>query len=371
MSPDASGEITFDIHPSTDPVPPADRTRLMLSPGWGQVFTDHMISIRWSADQGWHDARLQPYGPLPLPPSASVFHYGQEVFEGLKAYRYANGHIVTFRPEANAARFNRSACRISMPELPVPLFIHAIELLVRQDRDWVPTAEDHSLYIRPFMIATDPRLREDRPSSTYQFIVIASPVGAYFQHGIHPVTVRIAEGYSRVGPGGAGEAKFGGNYAGTFVGQLQAIEARAEQVVWLDAVEHRWVEELGGMNLMFVYGTGANARVTTPPLTGTLLQGITRDCLLKLGPDLGIPVLEENISVDQWEADCRSGEISETFACGTAAVITPVGTVKTATTEWSIGDGEPGHVTMRLREHLTDIQFGRRPDHYGWIHEIC
>jgi branched-chain amino acid aminotransferase len=364
-------EIAFDIRMSRNPTPAVDRARVLESPGFGQAFTDHMIIIRWSAEVGWHDACLEPYGPLTLDPSAAIFHYGQEIFESLKAYRQGSGRIVTFRPEANAARLNRSARRLAMPELPESTFVRAIELLVRQDRAWVPSAEGHSLYLRPFMIATEPRLREDHPASTYQFMIIASPVGSYFPRGVHPVTVQLAEGYSRAGPGGTGEAKCGSNYGGTFAGQQQAVENGCDQVVWLDSIERRWIEELGGMNLMFVYGIGAKASIMTPQLTGTFLPGIIRDSLLKLSPDLGIPATEGRISIEEWRAKSESGEISETFACGTAAVITPVGRVKSVTAEWDIGNAMPGPVTMRLREHLIDIQYGNKPDPYGWIHEIC
>jgi branched-chain amino acid aminotransferase len=221
------------------------------------------------------------------------------------------------------------------------------------------------------MIATEPRLREDYPSSTYQFMIIASPVGSYFPEGVRPVTVALAEDYSRAGPGGTGEAKAGANYAATFAAQQQAVENDCDQVVLLDAIEHRWIEELGGMNLMFVYGTGARASLVTPPLTGTLLPGVIRDSLLRLSPDLGIPVAERRISVEEWQVRSDSGEISEAFACGTAAVITPIGKVKGTNAEWTIGNGTPGPVTMRLRDRLTDIQYGNVPDPYGWIHEIC
>jgi branched-chain amino acid aminotransferase len=365
-------EIGFDIQPSSDPTSPADRAQALESPGFGRVYTDHMVTIRWSAERGgWHDARLEPYGPLRLDPSASVFHYGQEIFEGLKAYRQASGAIATFRPDASAARFRRSAARLGMPELPESAFIRAIELLVTQDKDWVPTAEDHTLYLRPFMIATEPNIAEDHPSATYLFMLIASPVGSYFPRGVQPVTVGVSKDYSRAGPGGTGAVKVGANYGPTFAAQQQAVEMGCDQVAWLDAIEHRWVEELGGMNLMFVYGNSSRARIMTPQLTGTLLPGITRDSLLKLSPDLGIPVSEGRISIDQWQSEAESGEITETFACGSAAVITPVGKVKYGSIEWTIGDGGKGPVSMRLRKHLIDIQFGNLPDPYGWIHPIC
>jgi branched-chain amino acid aminotransferase len=235
----------------------------------------------------------------------------------------------------------------------------------------VPTAKEHSLYLRPFMIATQRGLGVNRPSATYQFTVIASPAGAYFASGVKPVSVWLSRDFSRAAPGGTGEAKCGGNYAASFAGQQVAVAHGCDQVVWLDAAEHRWIEEMGGMNLFFVYGTGPQARLVTPALTGTLLPGITRDTLLKLGPDLGIPVEEGAISVDQWQRDCAAGELTEVFACGTAAVITPVGAVRGSDREWTVGDGTPGPVTTRLREELLGIQYGHRPDPYGWVHKIC
>jgi branched-chain amino acid aminotransferase len=366
-----SPDIDFDIRPSDHRVPAGERERMMAVPGFGEVFTDHMVTICWSAERGWHDGRLEAYGQITLDPATSVLHYGQEIFEGLKAYVQAGGPVVAFRPQANAARFNRSAARMAMPELPERAFVRAIELLVRQDRDWVPAAAGHSLYLRPFMIATERGLGVNRPSSSCLFTVIASPVADYFAGGVQPVSVWLSEDYTRAAPGGTGEAKCGGNYAAAFAGQLEALRNDCDQVVWLDAAEHRWVEEMGGMNLFFVYGSGAEAAISTPAPTGTLLRGITRDSLLKLGPDLGIPAGESPISVDQWRAGCASGEITEVFACGTAAVITPVGVVKGAGQEWVIGDGKPGPVTMRLRDELLDIQYGRQPDPYGWIHQLC
>ena len=366
-----STEIGFDVHVSEAPLTADERQRILAAPGFGEVFTDHMITIRWDDGRGWHDARLEPYGPFTLDPATSVFHYAQEIFEGLKAYRTGGGEIVAFRPQANAARFNRSAARMAMPQLPAELFLRSLELLVGQDRDWVPTAPEHSLYLRPFMIATQRGLGVNRPSGSYLFAVIASPAASYFRDGVHPVTVWLSEEYTRAAPGGTGEAKCGGNYAASFAGQQQAVLQGCDQVVWLDALEHRLVEEMGGMNLFFVYGSGPHARLVTPALTGTLLPGVTRDTLLKLGPDLGIPAEEASITVTEWRAGCESGELTEVFACGTAAVITPVGRVKGPSGEWAVGDGEPGPVTMRLREELLGIQYGHRPDPYGWVHKLA
>jgi branched-chain amino acid aminotransferase len=367
--------IEFDIRPSSHRVPAAEREAMLVSPGFGQLFTDHMITVRWSADRGWDDARLEPYGPFTLDPATSVFHYSQEFFEGLKAYRQDNGSVAMFRPDANAARFNASARRMAMPELPEETFIRALELLVAQDREWVPSGAGNSLYLRPFMIATQPGLGVNHPSNQYLFCVIASPAASYFSGGVKPVTVWLSQDYTRAAPGGTGAVKTGGNYAAAFVAQRQATERGCDQVVWLDAAEHRWVEEMGGMNLFFVRDSSAREPrtplITTPPLTGTLLPGITRDSLLKLAPDLGIKAAEERISIDQWQAQCAAGGLTEVFACGTAAVITPVGRVKSESREWVIADGEPGPVTMRLREELIGIQYGRLPDPFKWVHKVC
>jgi branched-chain amino acid aminotransferase len=372
--------IDFDIRPSGHPVPDAEREAMLRSPGFGQLFTDHMITLRWSAERGWHHGLLEAYGPFTLDPATSVFHYSQEFFEGLKAYRQDNGSIAMFRPDANAARFNSSARRMAMPELPEETFIRALELLVAQDREWVPAGEGNSLYLRPFLIATQRGLGVNHPSSEYLFCVIASPAASYFSGGVKPVTVWLSEEYTRAAPGGTGAVKTGGNYAAAFVAQQQAVDRGCDQVVWLDAAEHRWVEEMGGMNLFFVRGHavkgageagGGPPLITTPPLTGTLLPGITRDSLLKLAPELGVKAVEERITTDQWQAECASGELTEVFACGTAAVITPVGRVKGESAEWLVADGEPGPVTMRLREELIGIQYGRHPDPFNWIHKVC
>ena len=287
MSAGAKDGIAFAIHPSAAPLPASRRAELLASPGFGQIFTDHMVTIEWTQGVGWHDAQLRPYGPFSMDPASAVFHYAQEIFEGLKAYRQASGAVVLFRPTANAARFNRSAARMGMPELPEDTFVQALELLVTQDRDWVPGGDadgsEQSLYLRPFMIATKVGLGVSAPSTSYTFAVIASPAGAYFSRGIQPVSVWLADSYTRAAAGGTGAAKTGGNYAGAFAGQLEALAHGCEQVVWLDAAEHQWVEEMGGMNLFFVHGSGPAARIMTPGLTGTLLAGITRDSAAHAG----------------------------------------------------------------------------------------
>src|SRR5580658_7347031 len=376
--------IDFEVRPSSHPVPAAEREATLAAPGFGQVFTDHMITLRWSAERGWHDGRLEPYGPFTFDPATMVFHYAQEFFEGLKAYRQENGSITMFRPDANAARFNRSARRMAMPELPEETFVRALELLVGQDRDWVPGGEGNSLYLRPFLIATQRGLGVNHPSSEYLFCVIASPAASYFggTGAPKPVTVWLSQEYTRAAPGGTGAVKCGGNYAASFVAQQQAVAEGCDQVVWLDAAEHRWVEEMGGMNLFFVRadagsdpgsdpGSDAGSDPGGTPLTGTLLPGITRDSLLRLAPDLGITARQERISIEQWQAQCASGEVTEVFACGTAAVITPVGRVKSESAEWVIADGEPGPVTMRLRNELIGIQYERSADTFGWVHKVC
>ncbi|MEV0615579.1 branched-chain amino acid aminotransferase [Nonomuraea sp. NPDC050404] len=359
-------KLSFDVQLSDHARTAAEREQVLANPGFGQTFTDHMISVDYTDGVGWHDARLMPYGPLSLDPATSVFHYAQELFEGLKAYRQANGSIVTFRPYSNAARFNRSASRMAMPELPEATFVDSLELLVETDREWVPTTEGHSLYLRPFMIATQAGLGVNYPSKTYKYMVIASPAASYFTGGLQPVSVWLSTEYTRAAPGGTGFAKCGGNYAAAFVAQRQAVEHGCDQVVWLDAHEHRYVEEMGGMNLFFVFGD----KLVTPALTGTLLPGITRESILELAGDLGLETEERLISVDEWQSACESGELTEVFACGTAAVVTPVGTVKGADRSWTVADGTPGPVTMRVREELVGIQYGTRPDTHNWVHKI-
>jgi branched-chain amino acid aminotransferase len=359
-------KLSFDVQHSDHARTAAEREQVLADPGFGQTFTDHMISIDYTEGRGWHDGRLMPYGPLSLDPATSVFHYAQELFEGLKAYRQAGGSIVTFRPYANAARFNRSASRMAMPELPEEAFVESLELLVETDKEWVPTTEGHSLYLRPFMIATQAGLGVNYPSRTYKYMVIASPAASYFTGGIKPVSVWLSTEYTRAAPGGTGFAKCGGNYAAAFVAQRQAVENGCDQVVWLDAHKHEYVEEMGGMNLFFVYGN----KLVTPALTGTLLPGITRESILELADDLGLETEERLISVDEWQAECASGDLTEVFACGTAAVVTPVGSVKGADRSWTIADGTPGPVTMRVREELVGIQYGARSDTHNWIHKI-
>ncbi|MGY0058128.1 branched-chain amino acid aminotransferase [Streptomyces sp. LZ34] len=356
---------TIELKPSAHPLSDEERERILANPGFGRHFTDHMVTIKWTEGRGWHDAQLVPYAPLSLDPANMTLHYAQTIFEGLKAYRQPDGGVATFRPEENAERFRASARRMGMPELPVETFIAACDALVTQDKAWVPGSGEESLYLRPFMFATEVGLGV-RPANEYLFVVIASPAGAYFPGGVKPVSVWLSEEYVRAAPGGTGAAKTGGNYAASLVAQAQAAEQGCDQVVWLDAIERRWIEEMGGMNLYFVYGD----RIVTPELSGSLLPGITRASLLRIASDLGHEVSEGRISVDDWREGNADGSLTEVFACGTAAVITPVGSVKSARADWTVADGQPGEVTMRLRKALLDIQTGAAPDAHGWMHRL-
>jgi branched-chain amino acid aminotransferase len=363
----SASTLTFQVHRSKTRVPAAERNRLLADPGFGRIFTEHMARARWNAERGWHDAELVPYAPLTLDPGTSVLHYAQAVFEGLKAFRQADGGVAAFRPDRHAVRFRNSSRRLALPELPEGAFLEAIDLLLAADHEWVPSAPDHSLYLRPMMFATEVTLSV-HPSTEVTFLLIASPSGSYFPRGVKPVTVWLSEDFSRAAPGGTGAAKTGGNYAGGLLAQAQAAEKGCDQVVWLDSRDHRWVEEMGGMNLCFVFGRGRDARIMTPALTGTLLPGITRESLLELGRDLGYSTEEGRISVDEWRTGCEDGTLTEVFACGTAAVITPVGAVKSAHGSWAVGDGGAGELTIRLRQALVDIQRGAAPDPHGWLY---
>lgn len=350
------------------PLTAVERERLLANPGFGRVFTEHMLRAGWTAETGWSALELVDYAPLALDPGTAVLHYAQAVFEGLKAFRQQDGGVAAFRPDAHAARFRTSARRLALPELPEKTFLEAIDTLLRADHEWVPSAPDQSLYLRPLMFASEVSLSV-HPSTEVTFLLIASPSGSYFPRGVKPVTVWVTEDFSRATPGGTGAAKTGGNYAGGLLADAQAAEKGCDQVVWLDSQEHRWVEEMGGMNLFFVYGKGSQARLMTPALTGTLLPGITRDSLLKLGRDMGFAVEEGRISVDEWRAGCEDGTLTEVFACGTAAVITPVGAARSTHGSWLIGDGGAGEVSMHLRKALVDIQRGAAPDPHHWLYQ--
>jgi len=355
---------TIELKPSASPLSAAERDAILTNPGFGRHFTDHMVTIKWTEGRGWHDGQLVPYGPLSLDPANMTLHYAQEIFEGLKAYRQPDGSVATFRPDMNARRFQSSARRLGMPELPVETFIEACDVLVQQDRAWVPAhGGEDPLYLRPFMIAPEVGLGV-KPANEYLFLVIASPAGAYFPGGVQPVSIWLSEDRVRAVPGGVGDAKTGGNYAASLLAQAEAAAKGCAQVAYLDAVEHKWVEELGGMNLYFVYGD----KIVTPELTGSLLAGVTRDSLLTVARDLGYASEEGRISIEQWQRDSENGTLTEVFACGTAAVITPVGTVKRTGAQWQQSGGEPGPVTLKLREALLDIQRGVSEDAHGWMH---
>ena len=356
--------MDFEHLPHAAPVPSATRDEALANPGFGTVFTDHMVVIDYDAEKGgWHSAKVCPRGPIALDPAAAVLHYAQEIFEGLKAYKQEDGAIALFRPEANARRFNQSADRMAMPHLPEELFLESIRRLLAVDKDWFPTVEGGSLYLRPFMFASEAFLGV-RPAKKYKYMLIASPAGNYFKSGAPAVKIWVSRDYVRAAPGGTGAAKTGGNYAASLVPQAEAIEKGCDQVVFLDAVERKWIEELGGMNLFFVFDDGS---VVTPPLTGTILPGITRDSLIALLREEGLEVREEPYSIDQWRADAGSGRLLETMACGTAAVVTPVGTVAGPDGEFTIGGGGPGQLTTKLRDKLVGIQRGRVDDTHGWV----
>ncbi len=364
-TPAPAAPIAFTHLPHPAPLAADSRAQILGNPGFGTTFSDHMVSVLYDEAQGWHSAEVLPYGPIALDPAAAVLHYAQEIFEGLKAYRLADGGIALFRPEANAARFNASATRLAMPTLPDGLFVAAVEELVKADQNWFPTVEGGSLYLRPFMFANEAFLGV-RPSKQYRFLVIASPAGNYFKSGAPAVSLWVSD-YSRAAPGGTGAAKCGGNYAASLVPTAEAFARGHDQVLFLDAVERKWIEELGGMNLFFVMADGS---IITPPLGGTILPGITRESLIKLAREEGLTVREERYSLEQWRSDATSGALTETFACGTAAVVTPVGKVTSETDSFVIGSGGPGQLTQKLRQRLVSIQRGEAADTHGWVHRI-
>jgi branched-chain amino acid aminotransferase len=336
-----------------------ERAAILADPGFGNYFTDHMVDICWSKIGGWHRPRVQPYGPISLDPATAVLHYAQEIFEGLKAYRHADGSIWSFRPEANAARMQRSAVRMALPELPTDFFIESLKELIAADGDWVPSAPDTSLYLRPFMFAKEAFLGV-RPANKVNYYVIASPAGAYFKGGLAPVSIWLSTQYSRAGRGGTGAAKTGANYAASLVAQAEAYDNGCDQVLFLDSEQERYLEELGGMNVVLVKKDGT---LITPD-SGSILEGITRDSVLQLAEDRGHKVERRPISIDEWREGAASGEIVEAFACGTAAVIAPIGVLKSADFEIV---HESTETALSLRSELTDIQYGRGEDRHGWM----
>ena len=361
--------MTFTIEPNATPLPADERAAILADPGFGKYFTDNMSVVTWTPATGWTDPKVTALAPFSMHPSAAVLHYGQEIFEGMKAYRHADGSIWLFRPEANARRFAKSARRLALPVLDEQEFIDSVAELVRADQDWVPAyaeGDERSLYLRPFMFASEAFLGV-RPSAEVTYSVIASPAGPYFSGGVKGVTLWVSTTYTRAAPGGTGEAKCGGNYASSLAAQIEAQEHGCEQVLYVDGLEHKWLEESGTMNLCLVT---TNGELLTPGL-GTILEGVTRDCVLALADEHGLKPVERRISLDELRAGCEDGSISEVFAAGTAAVITPIKGFKGDGYEVTVGTGEPGKQTMAIRDHLLDIQYGRAADTHNWLHKVC
>lgn len=329
---------------------------------FGRTFTDRMLALEFDRSKGWHSPRIQPYGPLQLDPAATVLHYSQEIFEGLKAFRRPNGQVALFRPKDNIKRFNRSARRMCMPEVDEQFFLEAMLELIRLEQRWVPSEEGSSLYIRPTMIATEAMLSV-HPADQYLFYIILSPVGSYYKGGLAPVKIWISDFYVRAAEGGTGEAKTGGNYSASLYPAQQAAEKGYDQVLWLDAKEKRYVEEVGSMNMLFVY----DGKIVTSPLKGSVLDGITRRSALTLLTELGYEIEERAMTVDEIMEGTASGRLTEAFGTGTAVVISPVGSFCYKDEVVEIGDGQPGKLTLDLYQRLTDIQYGRREDTHDWV----
>ena len=349
---------------SENKLPAAEREAILDAPVFGTKFTDHQVVVTWEQGKGWHSPSVIPYGPILMDPAAAVLHYGQEIFEGIKAYRHQDGSIWTFRPEMNALRLQKSAHRLALPEVPVEIFVESLRQLIAVDGDWVPQpVNEKTLYIRPFEIAAETFLGV-RPAQRAEYRVIASPVGPYFTGGVKPVKIWIALDSARAGRHGTGEAKTGGNYAASLLAQSEGYDNGCSQVLFLDAESATYIEELGGMNLFFVYRDG---HVATPGLDGTILHGITRDSVIQLIKDRGREVQERKITLDEVRSGVASGDIVEIFACGTAAVITPVGQLKSRLETIGAEDPEPGELTVSLREELTGIQYGTVEDRHGWL----
>lgn len=361
--------LAFTVTERTDRTSDATRAEILANPGFGDHFTDHMVQITWTKGEGWHDAKVLPYGPISLDPAAAVLHYAQEIFEGMKAYRHEDGSVWTFRPDKNAQRFQRSAQRLALPSMPQDLFIESLRELMKLDSAWVPDGGgEKSLYLRPFMFASESFLGV-RPAQTVSFYVIASPAGAYFSGGLKPVSLWISEHYSRAGVGGTGAAKCGGNYAASLAASIEATERGCDQSVFLDSVEYKWIEELGGMNVFVVTKDG---RLITPELSGSILEGVTRDSILQLAKELDLQPEERRVSIEEWREGAASGEITEAFACGTAAVVTPIGKLVWEGGEVTMGPADDaGPVAAKIREQLLAIQMGSAKDEKGWLTQLA
>jgi len=340
---------------------PADENNL----GFGRIFTDHMFIMDYKTGDGWHNPRVVPFGNLSLSPAAMVFHYAQEIFEGLKAYRTKDGSVQLFRPTENLKRMNVSAERLVIPEIPEDTALEGLKTLVKLDERWTPSADGSSLYIRPFIIATDPYVGV-RPADNYMFIIIMSPSGAYYSSGFNPVSIRVEDKYVRSVKGGAGFAKTGGNYAASLIGQEEAHKQGYEQVLWLDGVNKKYIEEVGSMNIFFVI----DGVVTTPSLEGSILSGITRKSVIDICRAKGLKVEERLISIDEVMAAQKQGRLDEVFGTGTAAVISPVGKLKYSDTSFEINGGKTGKLAQELFDTLTGIQYGRIGDTFGWTEKV-
>lgn len=360
----AAGTFTVTANPT--PASADERARRMDSPPFGTEFTDHIAKATWREGEGWANRRVEPFDDLTLHPAAIGLQYGQQVFEGLKAYRWEDGSVRLFRPEQNAHRLAASAIRLALPALTDEDFLASIDALLALDHPWVPDAPETSLYLRPVLIATEACLGV-RPSRTVEYLLLASPVGAYFPGGVKPVSIWVAQGYHRAGAGGTGQAKTAGNYAGSLLPQRQAEEHGCGQVLFLDAREDRYIEELGGMNVIVVRADGT---IHTPRITGTILEGVTRDSILTLLRDDGREVVERDIALEDLRSDIADGAVTEVFACGTAAVVTPVGRLVGPAFDAVVADGEPGPVTLDVRERLTGVQYGRVEDTFGWTRRV-
>jgi branched-chain amino acid aminotransferase len=358
--------LQFELRANPQPRTDAERAAILASPGFGLSFTDHMAVATWTSTDGWHDSAVVPYGPFSLDPATAVLHYAQEIFEGLKAYRHGDGSVWLFRPEQNAARMARSAERMALPVLPAEDFLASIDALVAADAAWVPSAAEQTLYLRPFMFASEAFLGV-RPAERVTYCCIASPAGPYFARGVHPVSIWLSTTYTRAAPGGMGAAKTGGNYAASLVAQQEAAAHGCDQVMFADAVERAYVEELGGMNVYLVTNDG---QLITPELTGSILEGVTRDSILTIASEFGLTPVERRIRIDELLEGIDSGWVSELFACGTAAVVTPIGVLRDSSGSHQVGSGETGETTAALRKDLLDVQYGRAEDRHGWLRRV-
>ena len=358
--------LPFEIRANPNPRSDSERQAILDAPGFGVHFTDHMAVAVWTTADGWHDSAIVPYGPFSLDPATAMLHYAQQVFEGLKAYRHADGSVWLFRPDQNAERMARSAARLALPELPQDDFLASIDALIAADAAWVPSTGEQSLYLRPFMFGSEAFLGV-RAAHRVTYCCIASPAGQYFASGVRPVSIWITTRYTRAAPGGTGAAKCGGNYAASLIAQQEAASHGCEQVMFTDAAERAWLEELGGMN---VYVVTSDNELLTPELNGSILEGVTRESILTLAGKFGLTPVERRIGIAELVEGIGSGQVAELFACGTAAVITPIGVLKDDERIYTVGSGETGETTAALRKTLLDIQYGRAEDTQGWLRRV-